>query len=183
MRLGSVKAFTMSITITAGRSPNPIFWPKPRCLKKSSSLWFVGIGTPFRSSRLVKDLRLAKLIDLFGPHALIIDVDIEPAHLEACQVGHQKCVSAHAKQRADVTSDQRMALRVAQVLAGERLGGIVLNGGPKSVVAQHFTAQKIDGEDRHESPAPNAIGVTVLHLRGDVVRPAIADGSQHGDPV
>ncbi len=33
----SVKPFSMSMTISAGRSPKPIFTPKPRCLKKSSS--------------------------------------------------------------------------------------------------------------------------------------------------
>src|SRR5262245_17292769 len=34
---GRVKALIMSITIKAGRSPKPIFWPKPRWRKKSSS--------------------------------------------------------------------------------------------------------------------------------------------------
>src|SRR6516225_9381475 len=36
---GLVKAFSMSITSSAGRSPKPIFKPKPRCLKNSLSLW------------------------------------------------------------------------------------------------------------------------------------------------
>jgi len=34
---GSVKPLTMSMTISAGRSPKPILMPKPRCRKNSSS--------------------------------------------------------------------------------------------------------------------------------------------------
>ena len=32
-------------------------------------------------------------------------------------------------------------------------------------------------------PAPHAVSVTVLHLRGDVGRLVIADGAEHGDPI
>jgi hypothetical protein len=39
IRAGSVKALTRSTTRTAGRSPNPIVNPKPRCRKNSASLF------------------------------------------------------------------------------------------------------------------------------------------------
>src|SRR3954447_23334051 len=78
----SVKPFSMSMTISAGRSPKPILMPKPRCRKKSSS-----------SLPLV----IAAL---------------------SCSI-----------------------------------------------------------------PAPDAVGVAVLHLRRDIIGFAIADRAQHGDPV
>src|SRR6478672_8263617 len=75
----SVKPLSMSITISAGRSPNPILMPKPRALKNSSS-----------------SLPLVMLPSI---------------------------------------------------------------------------------------PSPDAVGVAILHLRGDVVRLAIADRAEHRDPV
>jgi hypothetical protein len=130
-----------------------------------------------------RNQRPAQLIDPLGPHTLVVDFDVKPTHLEACHVGHQKGIGAHAKERPHITGKQRLTLRFGQILRGERLRWIAFHGGSKRMVAQNFTAQVIHGEDRHGSPTPHAICMAILHLRCNIVWLAVANRTQHGIPI
>ena len=50
------------------------------------------------------------IVDLLGAHMLVVDLHIEPAHLEARHVGHQKRISSHTKESPDVAGKQGLAL-------------------------------------------------------------------------
>ena len=93
--------------------------------------------------------RLADLVDLHRAHALVVGRGVQAADLEARQIVHQEGVGAHAVERADVAREQRAPLLVGQIERRQRLGRIGLHRRAEGVIAQHFAAQMIDGEDRH----------------------------------
>jgi hypothetical protein len=103
--------------------------------------------------------RLADLVDLNGPHPLVVVPDIEPTDLEAREIAHQEPVDAHAVERADIAGDERAPLLVGEIEARQRLGRIGLHGGAEGVVAQHLAAQMIHCEDRHDHPRPSDRGL------------------------
>ena len=94
---------------------------------------------------------LADLVDLYGAHALVVNLHIEAADLETGEVAHQEAVDAHTVERADIAGDQRPPLVIGEIEARQRLGRIGLHGGAEGVVAQHLATQIVDGEDRHDA--------------------------------
>src|SRR6185503_4900962 len=93
--------------------------------------------------------RLPKLINLHGTHALIVDLDIEPADLVAGEIAHEEAVDTHAVERADIAVDQRPALCVGEVESRQRLGRIGLHGSAEGMIAQDLSAKVVHCENAH----------------------------------
>src|SRR6476660_4873628 len=103
-----------------------------------------GIGGAPRSGD-----RLAKLVDLHGAHALVVDLDIESADFITCEIAHEEAVDAHAVERADIAGDQRPAFFIGEVERRQRLGRIGLHGGAKAMIAQDLATKMVHRENAH----------------------------------